>query len=35
VHQQWASRAARAVGQPARHRGRKPIISQQPLADRE
>ena len=33
VHQQWASRAARAVGQPARHRGRKLIISQQPLAD--
>ena len=33
VSPQWASRAARAVGQPARHRGRKPIISQQPLAD--
>jgi hypothetical protein len=29
VNQQWASRAARAVGQPARQRGRKKQSHQQ------
>jgi len=31
VHQQWASRAARAVGQPARQQGRKKRQPQVPV----